>query len=347
MQMSPIWVCPKCKGSLASAASDQLKCAMCSASYEVIGGIPALRIGPVPEWVDFEADLQLARELSQRDLDLHGTVRTVYSSRPGWDEQRIDFRTRQVLEAPLRLRAETTGWLQPILPDEGEFLDLGCGAGMLIAAAATRGKRGVGVDVSLAWLLVARKLISHYGGEPILAAAMAENLPLRDGELASVISLDVIEHVENVPQYLKEIGRVVQVGGSIAISTPNRFSLTAEPHVFVWGVGWLPRRWQKGFVRWRSGKSYDDTRLLSSRDLHRYFRDNGAFDFELRIPDIQPENIRKFSRTKTAVAKLYNRFASVRALRPFFLGIGPFFRVIGTKLPPFRSPIQSVAAERS
>ena len=73
------------------------------------------------------------------------------------------------------------------------------------------------------------------GGDPLLAAAHAEALPLADGAVSGVISLDVIEHVAEPRRYLREIERVLAPGGNTALSTPNRFSLAAEPHVFVWG----------------------------------------------------------------------------------------------------------------
>ncbi len=69
-----------------------------------------------------------------------------------------------------------TRWLEPCV-SRGIFLDLGCGPGMLLAAAAEEGYQGIGVDVSLVWLVVAHRLIEARGGRPVLAAALAEALP--------------------------------------------------------------------------------------------------------------------------------------------------------------------------
>lgn len=91
--------------------------------------------------------------------------------------------------------------------------------------------RGIGLDVSMAWLVIAKWMIAFHGSDPILAAGVGEWLPLRDGQLSGVVSLDVIEHVRDSDRYLCEIDRVVGVGGSVALRTPNRFSLTSEPHV--------------------------------------------------------------------------------------------------------------------
>jgi 2-polyprenyl-3-methyl-5-hydroxy-6-metoxy-1,4-benzoquinol methylase len=203
---------------------------------------------------------------------------------------------------------------------------------MLLAAMADAGKNGVGIDVSMTWMVVAKRLIEEHGGQPVLAAAMAEALPLREETISGVISLDVIEHVRDPEGYLAEINRVVKQSGMLAVSTPNRFSLTAEPHVFIWGVGWLPQRWQKGFVAWRSGKSYDDTVLMSSARLGRLVRRNTDFAYRIVIPEVPPEHIAAFAKPKAMAARLYNWLAGSPLFRLPFLAIGPFFRVTGTKM---------------
>lgn len=324
-----IWCCPSCRGEL-RPVGDLLRCGECASTYEIVGGIPDLRV-PGDSWIDFEDDTALARDLAAMECSLAELVREVYSRRPGWDSERIALRTREVLEAPARLKSDLEGWLRPVVDADGPLLDLGCGAGMLIAALGAHRNETLGIDVSLTWLVVAKRLITEFGGKPSLAAAMAESLPLRDACVGSVISLDVIEHVRNPSLYLREIDRVLADGGIVTLSTPNRFSLSAEPHVFVWGVGWLPRRWQKGFVRWRSGKSYDDTTLLSSFGLTALMRQNTSVDFKLLIPEIPPEHLKAFRPLKQGLGRIYNRLSSAGVMRAIFLLVGPFFRTVGVK----------------
>jgi SAM-dependent methyltransferase len=232
------------------------------------------------------------------------------------------------------LQSDVRGWLEPVLRPDRVFLDVGCGAGSLIAAAAANRCKGIGVDVSMTWLVVAKRLISEAGAEPVLAAAMGEALPLEDNAVYAIVSLDVIEHVSHPRAYLSEIHRVVRHGGRVALSTPNRFSLTPEPHVFVWGVGWLPARWQAPYVRWRSGKAYRDTRLVSSFGLRRLVEASGAYVTELIVPPVPEEEIDRFAPVKASVARMYNRLATSRWLRWFFLLFGPFFRIVATKRAP-------------
>jgi 2-polyprenyl-3-methyl-5-hydroxy-6-metoxy-1,4-benzoquinol methylase len=324
-----IWCCPRCHGDLTQDLGEKLQCNDCHSEYGSVDGIPDLRV-PGDSWIDFEEDLESARKLAAMNCSLTELVREVYAIRPGWDEARIDKRTKEVLAAPAKLSVDISTWLRP-LASRGVLLDLGCGAGMLTAALVSEGRPAVGVDVSMTWLVVAKRLISHFGGVPLLAAALGESLPLREESVDGVISLDVIEHVHDPDAYLREIDRVTKKGCRIALSTPNRFSITPEPHVFVWGVGWLPRKWQARYVRWRSGRAYDDTRLMSSFGLRSRLRRNTTFRFDILIPQIPDSELAKFKPTKAAAARLYNWLASVPPMRLLFLIVGPFFRVIGVK----------------
>jgi SAM-dependent methyltransferase len=297
----------------------------------VVDGIPDFRLS-MPSWIDAAEDTATARELAEADLPLPELVKAVYSRQTCRDEERVARRTREVLDGPDRLREDLLGWLKPVVED-GPFLDLGCGGGMLLAAAAQLhpGISVLGIDASMTWLVVAKKFVRERGGHPILAAGLAEALPLADGSIPAIVSLDVVEHVQDPDVYLREIDRVLQVGGRAALSTPNRYSLTAEPHVFVWGVGWLPRRFQRAFVRWRSGKAYNNTTLMSSVELKRRLRRSTRLQFRIIIPTIPDSNIAHFAPFKRTIARLFNTFSQATFLRPLFLCIGPFFRVAGSK----------------
>lgn len=323
-----IWRCPRCRSELADR-TQSLHCAPCAHDYEVIGGIPDLRVD-IDSWIDFETDLAFARELATKELSLEEMIRSVYSARPDWDAARIDRRTREVLDGPRQMGEQVSGWLNRATAT-GPILDLGCGNGPMLVALLSAGRDCLGIDVSMTWLIVAQRMARDAGYAPVLAAAVAEALPLADSALGAVVSLDVIEHVRDVPTYVREINRAVRPGGFVAISTPNRFSLSAEPHVFVWGVGWLPRRWQKRFVRWRSGKSYDDTVLLSYAELRAVMKRNSDFAVSIVAPRIQAEHVRNFAMLKGMTAKLYNWLVGLNGMHLLFSAVGPFFQLVGVK----------------
>lgn len=51
-------------------------------------------------------------------------------------------------------------------------------------------------------------------------------LPLADGAVDVVVSLQVIEHVWNHPQFVAECLRVLRPGGQLVLSTPNRLTFS-------------------------------------------------------------------------------------------------------------------------
>jgi len=325
-----VWRCPSCCSELRHVAP-VLECLGCAREFPMVSGIPDFRL-TIPSFLDGPADMALARELAESSLSLEELVRTVYSRRLDWDRARVELRTRGVISARERLHDELGGWLKQVTRGE-TFLDLGCGGGMLMAAAADLRPdlTVMGLDASMTWLVVAQRYVRERGGDPILAAGMGEALPFADSSIPAVVSLDVIEHVDDPDMYLAEIDRVLQPGGRLALSTPNRFSLTAEPHVHVWGVGWLPQPLQAAWVRKRSGKSYDGTVLMSSFVLSRRLRRMTQLQFRIEVPRISPAHIAQFARTKGRIAVLFNTISQTSVFRPLFLLIAPFFQVVGWK----------------
>lgn len=325
------WRCPRCKGSLLSEI-DLVHCQLCGSSYQCIDGIPDLRVVH-DSWVEPGEDLEQSRYFAKHadQWTLEEMLRNVFSISKVFTQREIDTRVRRVLEGIDTLVLEAQGWLSQPMSAAGYVLDLGCGPGQLISAAARCGHKMIGVDVRMLWLLVAKRLITANGGTPILAAGLAEALPLADDALSAVISLDVIEHVSDVPDYLRSIDRVTGPGGWVALSTPNRYSLAAEPHIGVWGVGWVPRRWQKRYVKLTRGCDYNHCCLLSVRELQGLLKELTEFQSTFFAPPIPPHEIRRFSARRQLLGSVYNFLCQQDQLKHVLLSIGPFFRVLGRK----------------
>ena len=324
------WRCPRCRGPLDQHDST-LNCAACAARYDVVAGIPDLRI-PCPAWIDFEADKAHARRVADA-LESHSVetvVGDVFRARPGWSEARVQQRTRQILEGPGRARQELATWLAPVATGDRPLLEIGCGTGGLLAALPT-GREAIGVDVSMVWLVVARRMLLDHGRRPVLAAAVAEALPLPSDAVDAAVALDVVEHVGDLPKVLQEIDRVCAPGAFVACATPNRFSLAPEPHVGVWGVGWLPRRLQARYVRWRSGEEYRFVSLLSPREALRLAARHTRIDARAEAPPVPAEEIATFRGLRRRLALTYNRIHAVRPMARLLLLVGPFFHLTGRK----------------
>jgi len=323
------WRCPRCRGALADAAGS-LRCSACQAPYDVVDGIPDLRV-PAAAWVDFDRDKAEARRLAALSgASAEALARDVFRSRPHWTDARVEFRTRQVLEGPSRARREIATWLAPAAGGASPLLEIGCGTGGLLAALPPS-RPAIGIDVSLAWLVVAKRLLAEHGRSVPLAAAVAEALPLADASAGAIVALDVIEHVADPGPVLREIDRVAAPGAALAFATPNRFSLGAEPHVGVWGVGWLPRSWQPRYVEWRTGEPYTFARLLSAREALRLVRAHTRFEASAHAPPIPDEEIARFGSRRALLARAYNALSQAPGMRRAFVAIGPFFHVTGIR----------------
>lgn len=329
-----VWCCPQCRGTLQYAESTEtvVRCRSCAETYPVYDGVLDLRL-PGESWIDYEEDRALAQKfLREADsLTLEEQLAWCFGARGTFTPEQIRIRVGQVISAVENLGDQIDEWLAPSLKRGGLNLDLGCGPGQLIAAASKRGFQMVGIDVRLLWLLAAKRLITAFGGTPILAAALAEQMPIADKTVDAVVSLDVIEHVADVPQYLREINRVTANGATVAFSTPNRFSLAAEPHVGVWGVGWVPRPWQAAYVMMRKGIPYPYTCLLSVPETCNLITKHTQFRPTVLVPKVPAYEVARFPGYRRLLATIYNAVAPWQLFRLPLLAVGPFFRVIGKK----------------
>ena len=114
-------------------------------------------------------------------------------------------------------------------------LDAGCGEGYGLAMLADRAEphaRIVGIDLETDVAAHARATYGHPGGDgrPRVEVHTAElmALPLDDDVVDLTVSFQVIEHLHDIPGYLRSLRRVTRPGGEIWIATPNRLTFTPD-----------------------------------------------------------------------------------------------------------------------
>jgi SAM-dependent methyltransferase len=193
------------------------------------------------------------------------------------------------------------------------------------------------------WLLVARKRLDEAGLARFrLVCGCAERLPIHDQSVGTMIAGDVIEHVRSQTEALAEAHRILVPGGRIFLASPNRYSLAPEPHVQVWGVGFLPRGWMTAYVRFWSGVDFRAIRTLGLREWRRLLRESPFRGGDLWAPGLPREDLVQFGPVKRTVARVYNRLLSVRPGQAMAKRFGPLFHVVCQRAEP-RDPSTSPA----
>lgn len=104
-------------------------------------------------------------------------------------------------------------------------VDAGCGEGYGLRLLADAGAASV-VGVELA-PDVAAHARATYPEARVLEADVGA-VPLPDASVDVVVSLQVIEHVWDVPGFLAECARLLRPGGELWCATPNRLTFTPD-----------------------------------------------------------------------------------------------------------------------
>lgn len=109
------------------------------------------------------------------------------------------------------------------LPSTAPILEIGCSGGPLLQRLAAHGYSDLtGIDVSEAGIAVAQQR-----GIPNVSCMDGAHLAFPDASFDLVIASDVLEHIEDEAQALREWARVLRPGGQLLVFVPA-FS-------FLWG----------------------------------------------------------------------------------------------------------------
>jgi ubiquinone/menaquinone biosynthesis C-methylase UbiE len=148
-----------------------------------------------------------------------------------WDGL-YDDRPAHVEEDNFQLRRDyAIDLVETRVPRDGRILDLGCGAGPVLAELLLRDRKAVGVDYAPDMLTFARARLARHGFErPVLLRADAAALPFPDRSFACVLALGVISYQDDYSFVLREIRRILVPGGLSLITFRNVFNpLASDP----------------------------------------------------------------------------------------------------------------------
>ncbi len=122
----------------------------------------------------------------------------------------------------IRRFSQETGNIDEV--DDLAIVDAGCGEGYgaQLLATALRAKV-VGLELDTA---AAQHAQARYGDTVTVLEANLDDWPVDSDSTDIVVSMQVVEHLWNLPKFWSEAKRVLRPGGLMIITTPNRLTFS-------------------------------------------------------------------------------------------------------------------------
>ena len=170
----------------------------------------------------------------------------------------------------------------------GDVLELGCGEGRGIDIILKESKSFTAIDKIKD---VIEKLSLKYRDNVFISSNFPPLSDIEDNSFDTVISFQVIEHIQDDTQYISEIERILRPGGVALITTPNiKMTLTRNPwHVREYTSEELNRLCRKYFsqvdVLGISGNSKVIEYYNQNLESVKRFKRLDIFNLEKNLPN--------------------------------------------------------------
>lgn len=245
---------------------------------EFEAGSPRKPSGRIPRAPEAEGDFKLAAagaNVDPREVAYYQALAATWWDRSGpfWPLHRLnELRTgylRRVLASAFGRDPRDETPLQDLT-----VLDVGCGGGILSESMAALGASVRGIDVVEKNIQVAQTHAAQSALPVRYEAVSASALLQRGAAFDVVLNMEVVEHVPDVPEFVRDCSRLVRPGGAMALATINRtalswlFAIVGAEYV----MRWLPR----GTHRWRQFVTPREAEHLLNRDGLRVIARSGV-----------------------------------------------------------------------
>lgn len=118
--------------------------------------------------------------------------------------------------------------------------DIGCGSG-IFSRYLSEGNFVVALDIN-------RKPLEMIKGDVAVVCADAHNMPFKPESFDIVLSLSLMEHLENPVAHVEDLRKIVKRGGWLVLQLPN-LQYFFEPHSKIPLLFLLPKKFQRLFFR--------------------------------------------------------------------------------------------------
>jgi 2-polyprenyl-6-hydroxyphenyl methylase / 3-demethylubiquinone-9 3-methyltransferase len=150
------------------------------------------------------------------------------------------------------------------------ILDIGCGGGLLSEPLARLGASVTGIDAAERNIAVARLHAEQSGVTVDYRTTTAETLAAEGAQFDVVLNMEVVEHVADVPLYMRSCAALVAPGGLLFTATINR-----TPRAYALAVVGAER-----VLRWLPRGTHDYRKFLTPDEIAVLLRRNGLVVME-------------------------------------------------------------------
>lgn len=153
------------------------------------------------------------------------------------------------------------------------ILDVGCGGGLIAQPLAKLGANVTGIDALQPNIDIATQQASSHNLNLNYQKSTVEELALTKPELFDVIlCLEVIEHIDNPADFIRNLTQLLKADGMIIISTINR---TVKAYLLAIGVA-------EYVLNWVPKKTHNYSKFLKPSEISSIFSNNQMQLVDLR-----------------------------------------------------------------
>jgi MPBQ/MSBQ methyltransferase len=190
----------------------------------------------------------------------------------------------------LEIANEQVDLILKVISKENRILDVGAGFGSFVFAARQRGVNAVGIETEMFEVWYSReRLQEENSGEDlqnIYLVGTGLELPFESESFNVVTLWNVLEHVDDYKQLLKEGIRVLTPGGFIFLVCPNYAAFRSEAHYHVIWPPLIPKKLGSLYLKLRGRNPAFFEKCI-------FYRSNWGVLFTLKKYGLEIFDIRK------------------------------------------------------
>jgi len=146
-------------------------------------------------------------------------------------ERSFDGSYRDAMQTLYRTTFQLTDEVLSLIPKGGKVLDVGTGDGNRVRELRAKGYDALGTEINESWI-----------DNDVTIFGEAEALPFDDESFDAVMCIDVLEHLKNPLQAIRELLRISRGSVILQITTVEDRTFMEDPSHLV---AWPAERWKR------------------------------------------------------------------------------------------------------